>query len=70
MMNEQLGTIPASTLLEILGSTDIRRNCPDSTGGTTIFRDVCPAAGIAPVDGALYWFVDEAAASRLSAKRQ
>ena len=33
-------------------------------------RDVCPATGIAPVDGALYWLVDEAAASRLSAKRR
>ncbi len=33
-------------------------------------RDVCPAAGIAPVDGALYWIVDEAAASKLSTKRR
>lgn len=32
-------------------------------------RDECPAAGIAPTDGALYWFVDAAAASRLSTKR-
>lgn len=32
-------------------------------------RDECPAAGIAPENGALYWFVDEAAASRLRRTR-
>jgi 6-phosphogluconolactonase len=33
-------------------------------------RDECPAAGVAPGNGALYWFVDQAAAGRLSRNHQ
>jgi 6-phosphogluconolactonase len=33
-------------------------------------REECPAAGVTPENGALYWFVDRAAASRLSPESQ
>jgi 6-phosphogluconolactonase len=33
-------------------------------------REECPAAGVAPKNGAVYWFVDRAAAGRLSRESQ
>jgi 6-phosphogluconolactonase len=57
-----------TTLFLVLGETKATVLHDVLEGGRR--RDECPAAGVAPESGALYWFVDRAAAGRLSPKSQ